>query len=258
MGTIASLGGKMAAFDKQARSYPAALTPLEAGGRQAAITRRLHQAIVLGLLQDGSQLPSETQLAAQLSVSTVTLRGSLAELRRQGLVVTRRGRGGGNFVRLPKNAAEGAPTQHLAELSIDDLRDMRDHSAVVGGGIAKLAAERASSATIAQLQKATQAILNARNFAESARADLWFHMEVAAATRSAQLAKAELAIQTTIAPLLWIPGAETQTTERAAAEHGMIVSAIASGEGATARKAAETHIGDAINTLIELRMELLT
>ena len=76
-------------------------TPLDTGGRADTVTRRLAQAIRLGLLLDGERLPAESQLAGQLGVSTVTLREALATLRTMGLVETRRGRGGGSFVRAP-------------------------------------------------------------------------------------------------------------------------------------------------------------
>jgi DNA-binding GntR family transcriptional regulator len=83
------------------RLHHALFGPLDdAGGRREAVARRLGGAIALGLLGDGEQLPSEQELATSLNVSTVTLRDALADLRQKGLVETRRGRGGGSFVRV--------------------------------------------------------------------------------------------------------------------------------------------------------------
>ena len=59
----------------------AALPPLEAPDRVDVVARRLSDAIRLGLLADGQRLPSETEFAAHLGVSTVTLREALARLR---------------------------------------------------------------------------------------------------------------------------------------------------------------------------------
>src|SRR5918911_4338482 len=74
----------------------AVFAPLDDGAlRSEAVVRRVGSAIALGLLADGEQLPTETDLATMLKVSTVTLREALAELRKLGLVQTRRGRGGG-------------------------------------------------------------------------------------------------------------------------------------------------------------------
>ncbi len=235
----------------------AVLEPLHSGSRQAAVTRRLQQAIVLGFLEDGAQLPSESDLAAQLSVSTVTLRFALADLRSMGLLRTRRGRGGGNFVRLPANWMEPDHTQQLKNYTLDDLRDLRDHSTVLGGGIARLAAERVRGSTITDLRAAAHVLSESMTPAECARADLWFHMELAAATRSARLTKAELEIQTNVAPLLWISGASILTASEAAAEHEELVRAIAAADGDTARRLSERHISEALNKLIEYRMEFV-
>ena len=70
----------------------AVFAPLDDGAlRSEAVVRRVGSAIGLGLLADGEQLPTETDLATMLNVSTVTLRDALAELRELGLVETRRG-----------------------------------------------------------------------------------------------------------------------------------------------------------------------
>lgn len=77
----------------------AVLSPLEGGGpKTEAVVQRLSAAISLGVMVDGQQLPSETDLANQLGVSTMTLREALVVLRQQGIVHTKRGRGGGSFI----------------------------------------------------------------------------------------------------------------------------------------------------------------
>src|SRR5215468_3471864 len=100
------------------------LAPTAAGsGLAGLVAERLSEAIQLGILLDGERLPPEARLAEQLGVSTVTLREALAVLRGQGLVTTRRGRGGGTFVSAPANLAEGL-VQRLRRLSIQELRDL--------------------------------------------------------------------------------------------------------------------------------------
>src|ERR1700685_1470699 len=85
------------------------IAPLAVLGRAEEVALRVGQAIRLGLLTDGEQLPSEAEFAAQLGVSAMTLREALAMLRQQGLVETRRGRAGGTFVRRPAAPRLGAP-----------------------------------------------------------------------------------------------------------------------------------------------------
>ena len=63
--------------------------------------RRLGEAIAVGLIDVGEQLPTEMELAEQLGIATVSLREALAVLSEGGYVETRRGRGGGMFVCRP-------------------------------------------------------------------------------------------------------------------------------------------------------------
>ncbi|WP_354259813.1 GntR family transcriptional regulator [Arthrobacter sp. OAP107] len=59
-----------------------AFAPLENADRGEEVGRRLRHAIELGVLEDGSQLPSESYLASRMGVSTLTLRAALAEFAR--------------------------------------------------------------------------------------------------------------------------------------------------------------------------------
>src|SRR4051794_36067056 len=103
------------------RARAAVFSPLEPTGRAEAVTRRLSDAIALGLLPDAEQLPSETDLADRLGVSTVTVREALTALREQGLVRTRRGRGGGSFVCAPDDAATSVLRARLRSFTVGEL-----------------------------------------------------------------------------------------------------------------------------------------
>jgi GntR family transcriptional repressor for pyruvate dehydrogenase complex len=59
---------------------------------------RLGTAIRLGLLQPGSRLPAERDLAERLCISRSTLRQALTTLVQSGHLVSLRGRAGGTFV----------------------------------------------------------------------------------------------------------------------------------------------------------------
>src|SRR4029450_13739931 len=87
----------------------AVFAALDTGRRADAVVRRLADGIALGILAPEEQLPSETELADTFGVSPVTVREALTMLREQGLVATRRGRGGGSFVR---GARGGAAALH--------------------------------------------------------------------------------------------------------------------------------------------------
>src|SRR6266542_5165343 len=126
---IAGGGGAVTASPRQRpprSAHVAVFAPLDPAGRVELVARRLSDAIVLGLLRDGEQLPSESDLALQLGVSTVTVREALTSLRHQEMVETRRGRGGGSFVRAPSDPATALLRTRLEELSLGDLRDLCD------------------------------------------------------------------------------------------------------------------------------------
>src|SRR6187551_2517051 len=76
----------------------AVFAPLGPAGRAELVEQRLTDAIELGLLSHGEKLPSESEMARQFGVATVTAREALEALREKGLVETKRGRDGGSFV----------------------------------------------------------------------------------------------------------------------------------------------------------------
>src|SRR5579859_1888219 len=128
------------------------ISPLAAAGRAEEVVQKVSQAIQLGLFVDGEQLPPETEFAAQLGVSAMTLREALASLRQQGLVETRRGRTGGTFVRRPAAPPFAVLRERLRGMTTGALRDLADEQFAVSGGAAKLAAERASGGNARRLR----------------------------------------------------------------------------------------------------------
>jgi DNA-binding FadR family transcriptional regulator len=160
-------------------------TPIREGSAVAETVARLGQAISLGLLQPGDQLPRETKLARSLGISVVTLRGALAILREAGLVETRRGHSGGTFV---SRKGPGAPGVARFPLPPDDeLRDFSDYRSVVEGGAAALAAERATDEQIAYLDELVEAMDEVTDFPRWSELDTLFHLIIADASQSQRL-----------------------------------------------------------------------
>ncbi|KJK11112.1 hypothetical protein UB45_15590 [Terrabacter sp. 28] len=234
--------------------YAAVFAPLPAEGRAEAVRRRLGEAIALGLLPDGSMLPPESDLADRFGVATVTVREALGTLRDDDLIVTRRGRGGGSFVKAPQDGGRAALLARLAHVGLGELRDLADHYCAISGHCAALAAERADSEDVARLRRLA-----------SARADLddepsgiprlegTFHLELAAMAQSARLTREEMALQREIGPVLWLADVELGTA--AGPAHLAIVEAVAAGDPGTARQRAEDHVRqlfDAVKALHRL------
>jgi GntR family transcriptional regulator, transcriptional repressor for pyruvate dehydrogenase complex len=229
--------------------------PIDAGGRAETVARRLIQAIRLGLLLDGERLPAESRLAAQFGVSPVTLREALATLRSMGLVETRRGRGGGSFVRAPREPHAAHLERPLRLLSLHELRDIGDHRAAVAGAAAMLAAERALDADVVTLRGHIERLRGARTMTERRRADARIHIEIAAAAQSPRLTRQELDLWSEVGDLVWLPVAADQAAA-VIAEHDALVDAIEARRPDRARQLAEDHVRAETDRLLALRLQL--
>ena len=181
------------------------ISPLAAAGRADEVVQRVSQAIQLGLFVNGEQLPPETEFAAQLGVSAMTLREALATLREQGLVETRRGRTGGTFVRRPLTPPVDVLRARLRAMTTSALRDLIDEQFAVSGAAAKLAAARASGTSVRRLRTLVGQLAEASSLGSLIRADSRFHIEVAIASQSERLTRLEVGLQTQLAELLWLP-----------------------------------------------------
>jgi GntR family transcriptional regulator, transcriptional repressor for pyruvate dehydrogenase complex len=250
------------------------ISPLAAAGRADEVVQRVSQAIQLGLFVDGEQLPPETEFAAQLGVSAMTLREALATLRQQGLVETRRGRTGGTFVRRPAAPSVAVLRERLRGMTTSTLRDLIDEQFAVSGAAAKLAAARASGASVRRLHTLVHQLSDAASLGSRIRADSRFHIQVAIASQSERLTRLEVELQTQLGELLWLPPEPAGLTPAfsgpvssgeaaglldpaaAAAEHAAIAEAIAAEDGDGARLLAERHVERTLQRLTAMRLAL--
>lgn len=245
-------GPELAVTSLRARSV---FAPIE-GGRAETVARRLIQAIQLGLLLDGERLPPESQLAAQFGVSPVTLREALAALRSMGLVQTRRGRGGGSFVRAAAEPQRAHLERLLRLMPLHELRDIADHRAAVAGAAARLAAERALDGDVAALREHVARLRDApATISARRRADARIHIEVAAAAQSPRLTRQEMDLWSEIGDLIWLPVAQDQVAA-IVAEHAELVDAIEAERPAAARRLAEQHVAAETGRLLSYRLGL--
>lgn len=237
------------------------LSPLIGGaapsGRADEVVQRITEAIHLGLLGDGEQLPVEVDLARQFGVAPMTVREALGELRDRGLVVTRRGRTGGSFVCRPA----GPPVDYLRgvliSLAPSQLRDLADEHAAIAGQAARLAAQRAAAVNVRRLFGFTEQLGAATSLGDRIRADTRFHIEVAIASQSERLTRQEVAIQAEISGLTWLPIGPPVDVSALVADHHSIAAAIVSGEADMARHLAELHVERNLRRLLAVHLQLL-
>lgn len=234
----------------------AVLSPLEGSGpKTEAVVQRLSAAISLGVMVDGQQLPSESDLANQLGVSTMTLREALAVLRQQGIVQTKRGRGGGSFICSSVEALEHTSLARLHQMSLPELRDLGDEQLAVVGAVARFAARRALPSDIARLRTLADRLKVSTEQTSARRADSRFHIEMAVCAQSTRLTRAEVALQAELSALLWLPRLELDPATEAAA-HRDLVDAIEQEDDTRARELAESRTESRIHRLVALRLEL--
>lgn len=231
-----------------------AFAPLQMADRSAEVARRLRQAIALGVLEDGTQLPSEGELSSRMGVSLVTLRAGLAQLRSAGLLETRRGYRGGSFVKADLEPFAEVQRATLAGYALEDLRDIREYRIALAGSAAAAAAEKRQLLSLQRLSALGSAVGTATHPVDIARADSRFHMELAALSRSASLTRAEMAMQSEVGVLFWAQVHPADAPLRAAEEHAAIVSAISDSDVQRARALAEQHVRSEMNVLLDLRM----
>ncbi len=226
-------------------------------GRTDEVARRLVEAIELGLFAEGQQLPSESELALQLGVATVTLREALVTLRQRGLIETRRGRNGGSFVCAPVELPEALLLQRLRDMSGPDLRDLGDEQTAISGTAARLAAKRSSPEQQTRIAHHIDMLRQAGSRLARHRADARFHIEVAAAAQSLRLTNAEMRLQSEVGELLWMEAAGGGDITLVEHEHQAILQALVAGDAVLAGALAEAHVSRGIKRLISLRLELL-
>ncbi|MFE2261553.1 FadR/GntR family transcriptional regulator [Streptomyces griseosporeus] len=234
----------------------AIFAPVDNLARVEAVVHRLGDAIELGLLADGEQLPGESELAGLLGVSTVTLREALMALRQQGLVTTRRGRGGGSFVSLPAVPAEERLRARLRGWSTEELRDLGDHWAALSAAAARLAADRTAPEDLQPLRRTVEELTRAGDAAARSRVYGRFHVELAAAAQSARLTREQVSLQTEIGALPCLVLSDDAYREEVAERHRAVLSAVQDGARDSAGALAERCVRESTARLIGVRLTL--
>jgi GntR family transcriptional repressor for pyruvate dehydrogenase complex len=214
-------------------------------GAYEVAVRRLAQAIKLGALSVGAQLPPERELVERLGVSRTTLREAIRSLQQQGYIKTSRGRAGGTFVASRQIRQLGrAEVKKIARELGPTLRDLVDMREAVEPHAAQLAAERASDEQIEVLrwllERSTMATVP-----ELRQTDSTLHIAIAHAADSSLILDLVLEEQMRLHDILaFLPflGNDGHRIERSMGQHARVVDAIAAREPDTARQAMEEHV----------------
>lgn len=231
-----------------------ALVPLDSEGRADIAANRIREAIRLGILSEGDQLPSEAELSAELSVATKTLREALSMLRDEGIIETRRGRNGGSFVTShARRSSKNEVLSKLAAMSVVELFDLESEYRAISGVTAELAAQRADEEDLARMQHHIERLTKSERLDDLLIEDSRFHIEVSVCSQSERLLRREIQLQGEALELLWAFDAEG-FQQRSIDEHQAILDAITRQDVVVARTLAEDHIHGAFVALIQQRI----
>ncbi|MDM7890128.1 FadR/GntR family transcriptional regulator [Curtobacterium caseinilyticum] len=209
---------------------------------------RLVTAVAVGEYLPASRLPPERELAVLLGVGRVTVRAAIARLVERGLLETRRGRGGGTFVRTqwPDSSSESVGRTLLARWA--GIRDTADAIALLHGALATAASERITDDERAVLRVRLEDFRVAGSGLEKQQADAVLHRTIIEAAGNAVLAAtlAGLESQVSIAAPAHLWGTAEGMAEmeaRALHDHEGLVDAVCDGRAVEAGVLARQHVG---------------
>jgi GntR family transcriptional repressor for pyruvate dehydrogenase complex len=146
------------------------------------IIEKIRAAILEGKLNPGDRLPPEKELGEQFGVSKQTLRESLRALEHMGLIVLKKGSGGGAFI---VEVEQHVATQNLAnylyfkKLTIENLSELRR---ILEPHAARCAAERMNGSDLKKLEtinKQTANSLTRRDWDRVTQCEIEFHRMIA-------------------------------------------------------------------------------
>lgn len=146
--------------------------------------------IAKGELKAGDRLPVERELAEHFQVSRNTVREALRSLENAGLLVLRRGPGGGAFVASNYGGAVRTGMVDLVSLGLIKPNDMAEARTVIGVAVARLAAARR---TYGDLEALMRNIEQTSTMVQSNDIEAWtslsfdFHRLLAKATQNPAL-----------------------------------------------------------------------
>ncbi|MEV7189269.1 FCD domain-containing protein [Kitasatospora sp. NPDC093102] len=217
------------------------ISPVRSAGAAEAIARRLGELIGARILVGGDRLLPEKGLAELFGVAVMTIRHSMAVLREDGLIETRRGHGAGTYV-VPDVLSRIGELTALHPYTLAGIEELTAWRIAVSGEASARAARRASEAGLARLRELESAADAAVADPEAYRtADAGLHLHIAELSGSRRLLEAEQGIQHELTRLLaghpGGPEARSMPDQR----HRALAAAIEARDPARAREQFTVH-----------------
>jgi GntR family transcriptional repressor for pyruvate dehydrogenase complex len=221
------------------------ITPIPRRRVFEAVADSIRQGIFAGTLLPGHKLPPEREMASRYRTSRVALREALRALENEGMIVIKRGYGGGAFVSDFDNALKAlrdslntvvklgrAKSVHLTE-----VRRMLEPQ------IAQVATFRATPSDLQQIENVVLAQEEElRTGALSRRYDMEFHRLVVKATHNPVLAIVVNAINDSLRDSIFRSKLSQEMRARVVSSHRSIFEALRNHDAVQAQKAMGDHV----------------
>jgi GntR family transcriptional repressor for pyruvate dehydrogenase complex len=237
-------------------AFATLLTPITLRTVGERIAERVVTAIALGEFVPDQRLPTERELATMLDVSRTTVREALQRLQASGYVTTRRGRGGGTFVRTDRGPDADDMIARTLVPAWAGLTELLDFRRLVEQLIARTAAERREDRDVAQIRRAVQDYTDAEDRDASRLADHALHQAIARATHNARLVELSAQIRREVSLGFEAEPYTPQVRRRALHQHPSLASAVIAGDSATAARLAAEHFSLTEDMLRELHARI--
>ena len=214
------------------------------------IAEQLRREITLGLLLSGDALPPERELAAMFGVARATVQEAVQLLQSEGLVETRRGRGGGTFVMgLPGDAMSRQRLISEVQRNRDLIDEAVTYRMEIEPAAAALAAIARTSEDLARLDQILDRAAKTADDTLFTSLDTQFHVAVARASHNRFFAEAVEPVRLVLRDAIQLLPESSLWQQRSLREHARIFAALDAGDAQAARKAVLAHVGHTARSL---------
>lgn len=205
-----------------------------------SVTDQLREMIINGEIKVGEYFPSQKKLAAKYGVGLSTIREAFQKLAAMGLVDSRPGKG----TWVSSNSLNNLMDPVVVKTRLGELhaRQVYEARSVIEVALTKFAAERATKIQIDKIWAGLEAMENATNDEEFVKADLDFHLSVAAASNNQLLEQfyhlTRKLLSEVVAEMIALP----EVKEKSLILQRKIVQSIEEGNTEEAQRAALDHM----------------
>lgn len=208
------------------------------------VQSQLFAAIQKGEYPPGTILPSERRLCEMFGVSRVSIREALAGLSATGLIDIQQGKGA--FVRQPVKDEFSGPFGLYIERHKGELAELLRIRGALDGMAASDAAEYATKAQVAKVEKAhiafAEAVENDASPQELATLDIALHHSIAACGKGTLLPTLLEELNSLLVESRHILFAREGQPQRSVADHEQILAHIKAKDAAAAQQMAIDHV----------------